>query len=41
MDAIKDLLERAVELDKARKYREALICYERGIHIILKAMGGE
>ena len=40
MDAAKDLLKRAVELDSAQKYSEALICYEEGIQNLLRAMGG-
>ncbi len=41
MEAAKDLLLRAVELDAADKHSEALICYEEGIQNILRAMGGE
>lgn len=40
MEAAKDLLKRAVELDKAEKYSEALICYEEGIQNLLRAMDG-
>ena len=40
-DAAKDLLKRAVELDAAQKYSEALICYEEGIQNLLRAMGGK
>jgi hypothetical protein len=40
MDAAKDLLKRAVELDTAEKHPEALICYEEGIQNLLRAMGG-
>ncbi len=40
MEAAKDLLRRAVELDSADKYSEALICYEEGIQNILRALGG-
>ena len=40
MDAAKDLLKRAVELDSAQRYSEAIICYEEGIQNILRAMGG-
>ena len=38
--AAKDLLKRAVELDKSEKYSEALICYEEGIQNLLRAMEG-
>lgn len=38
--AAKDLLKRAVELDKEQKYSEALICYEEGIQNLLRAMEG-
>lgn len=41
MDAAKDLLKRAVELDSAGKYSESLICYEEGIQNILRAIGGK
>ena len=41
MNAAKDLLKRAVELDSAQKYSEALICYEEGIQNLLRAMGGK
>lgn len=41
MDAAKDLLKRAVELDSAEKYTEALICYEEGIQNVLRAMRGQ
>ena len=40
MEAAKDLLKRAVDLDTAEKYSEALICYEEGIQNLLRAMGG-
>lgn len=40
MEAAKDLLRRAVELDSAQKFSEALICYEEGIQNLLRAMGG-
>ncbi|CAI8046620.1 MIT domain-containing protein 1 [Geodia barretti] len=40
MDAAKDLLKRAVELDSAQRYSEALICYEEGIQNLLRVMGG-
>ena len=40
MEAAKDLLKRAVELDSAEKRAEALICYEEGIQNLLRAMGG-
>ena len=40
MNAAKDLLKRAVELDSAQRYAEALICYEEGIQNLLRAMGG-
>ena len=40
MEAAKDLLKRAVELDSAQKFSEALICYEEGIQNLLRAMGG-
>lgn len=40
MDAAKDLLRRAVELDSAQKYSEALICYEEGIQNLLRAVTG-
>ena len=39
--AAKELLKRAVELDAAQKYSEALICYEEGIQNLLRTMGGE
>lgn len=38
MDAAKDLLKRAVELDNAQRYTESLICYEEGIQNLLRAM---
>ena len=38
MEAAKDLLKRAVELDNAQRYTEALICYEEGIQNLLRAM---
>ena len=41
MDAAKDLLKRAVELDSAQRFSEALICYEEGIQNLLRAMGGK
>ena len=41
MNAAKDLLKRAVELDAAQMYSEALICYEEGIQNLLRAMGGK
>ena len=41
MNAAKDLLKRAVELDSAQKYSEALICYEEGIQNLLRAIGGK
>ena len=41
MEAAKDLLRRAVELDAASRYSEALVCYEQGIQNLLRAMGGE
>ena len=41
MEAAKDLLKRAVELDLADKHSEALICYEEGIQNILRAIGGD
>lgn len=41
MEAAKDLLRRAVELDTAMRYSEALVCYEQGIQNLLRAMGGE
>lgn len=37
--AAKELLKRAVELDAAQKYSEALICYEEGIQNLLRTMG--
>ena len=40
MDAAKDLLKRAVELDSAQRYSEAIICYEEGIQNILRAIAG-
>ena len=40
MEAAKDLLRRAVELDSAQRYPEALICYEEGIQNLLRAMEG-
>ena len=40
MDAAKDLLKRAVELDSAQRYSEAIICYEEGIQNILRAITG-
>eukprot|EP00731_Ephydatia_muelleri_P000723 Em0001g723a len=36
--AAKDLLKRAVELDSAQRYSEARICYEEGIHNLLRCM---
>ncbi len=40
MEAAKDLLKRAVELDSAHKYSEALICYEQGVQNLLRQMKG-
>lgn len=40
MDAAKDLLKRAVELDTAQKYSEAMICYEQGVQNLLRQMKG-
>ena len=40
MEACTDLLKRAVELDAAQRYPEALVCYEEGIQNLLRAMGG-
>ena len=40
MDAAKDLLHRAVELDAAKRYPEALICYQEGIQNLLRSMHG-
>lgn len=40
MEAAKDLLRRAVELDSAQRYPEALICYEEGIQNLLRTMEG-
>ena len=39
--AAKDLLKRAVELDSAQRYSEAIICYEEGIQNILRAIRGK
>ena len=41
MEAAKDLLRRAVDLESARKFSEALICYEEGIQNLLRVMEGE
>ena len=41
MEAAKDLLKRAVELDTAKKYSEARICYEEGIQNLLRVIGGK
>ena len=41
MDTAKDLLKRAVELDSAQKYPEALICYEQGVQNLLRRLKGE
>jgi len=38
MEAAKDLLKRAVELDSALKYPEALVCYEQGVQNLLRQM---
>ena len=38
--AAKDLLKRAVELDSAQRYSEAIICYEEGIQNILRVVRG-
>ena len=38
--AAKDLLKRAVELDSAQRYSEAIICYEEGIQNILRVIRG-
>ena len=40
MQAAKDLIKRAVDLDSAQKYKEALICYEEGIQNLLRAIEG-
>ena len=40
MEAAKDLLKRAVELDAAQKYSEALVCYEQGVQNLLRQMKG-
>ena len=41
MEAAKDLLKRAVDLESAKKFSEALICYEEGIQNLLRVMGGQ
>ena len=41
LQAAKDLLKRAVELDSAQRYSEARICYEEGIHNLLRCMKGQ
>ncbi len=38
MDAARDLLARAVELDHSMRYSESLICYEEGIQNLLRTM---
>ena len=40
LQAAKDLLKRAVELDAAQRYSEARVCYEEGIHNLLRCMKG-
>ena len=41
LQGAKDLLKRAVELDSAQRYSEARICYEEGIHNLLRCMKGQ
>ena len=41
LQVAKDLLKRAVELDSAQRYAEARICYEEGIHNLLRCIKGE
>ena len=36
----KDLLTRAVQLDEAKRYAEALICYEEAIQILIRSVSG-
>ena len=35
------LLKRAAALDSAKKYSEALICYQEGIQLLMKVLKGE
>ena len=36
----KDLLTRAVELDGARRFTEALVCYQEGTHLLINVLKG-
>ena len=41
MEAAKDLLKRAVDLESAQKFSEALVCYEEGVQNLLRVIGGQ
>ena len=38
MNATTQMLKRAVELDSAKKYSEAKVCYEEGIELLIKSL---
>jgi len=40
MEAATQMLRRAVELDGLQKFREAKICYEEGIELLMKELKG-
>ena len=40
LQSAQSLLARAVELDTAQRYSEALICYEEAIQMLIKCIPG-
>ena len=40
LQSARNLLARAVELDTAQRYSEALICYEEAIQMLIKCIPG-
>lgn len=38
MDGASQMLKRAVELDQRESYREAKVCYEEGIELLIKSL---
>ena len=40
LQSAQSLLSRAVELDTAQRYSEALICYEEAIQMLIKCIPG-
>ena len=40
LQSARSLLARAVELDTAQRYSEALICYEEAIQMLIKCIPG-